>query len=82
MGVNLATFWQFTVLSRSGYKRRILADALLPAVGFLFCSLIWWNLNSLAKTIGGIWFAIGVLYLAITTGGFRRAPAMIDFKDS
>jgi len=82
MGVNLATFWQFTVLSRPGYKRRILADALLPAVGFLFCSLIWWNLNSLAKTIGGIWFAIGVLYLAVTTSGFRRAPAMIDFKDS
>jgi len=82
MGVNLATFWQFTVLSRSGYKRRILADTLLPAVGFLFCSLIWWNLNSLAKTVGGMWFAVGVLYLAITTRGFRRAPAMIDFKDS
>jgi len=82
MGVNLATFWQFTVLPRPGYKRRILADALLPAVGFLFCSLIWWNLNHLAKTIGGVWFAIGVLYLAITTSGFRRAPAMIDFKDS
>ena len=82
MGVNLATFWQFTVLSRPAYKRRILADAVLPAVGFLFCSLIWWNLNSLAKTIGGIWFAIGVLYLGVTTSGFRRAPAMIDFKDS
>jgi amino acid transporter len=82
MGVNLATFWQFTVLSRPGYKRRIVADAVLPAVGFLFCSLIWWNLNSLAKTIGGIWFAAGVLYLAVTTGGFRRAPAMIDFKES
>jgi amino acid transporter len=82
MGVNLATFWQFTVLPRSGYKRRMLADALLPAIGFLFCSLIWWNLNSLAKTIGGIWFVVGVLYLAITTSGFRRAPAMIDFKDS
>jgi putrescine importer len=82
MGVNLSTFWQFAVLSRSGYKRRIVADALLPAVGFCFCALIWWNLNSLAKTIGGVWFAIGVLYLAITTGGFRRVPAMIDFKDS
>src|SRR5208337_4970370 len=82
MGVNLATFWQFSVLPRPGYKRRIIADALLPAIGFLFCSLIWWNLNSLAKTIGGIWFAVGLLYLAIATRGFRRAPAMIDFKDS
>jgi putrescine importer len=82
MGVNLATFWQFSVFPQPGYKRRILADAVLPLIGFLFCSLIWWNLNGLAKTVGGIWFAIGVLYLAVTTGGFRRAPAMIDFKDS
>lgn len=82
MGVNLAAFWQFAILSRPGYKRRIVADALLPLIGFCFCALIWWNLNGLAKTIGGIWFAIGVLYLAITTRGFRRVPAMIDFKES
>ncbi|MFZ3341130.1 MAG: APC family permease [Terriglobales bacterium] len=82
MGVNLATLWQFAVVPRPGYKRRILADILLPATGFCFCALIWWNLNGLAKTIGGIWTAIGVLYLAVMTGGFRRAPAMIDFKDS
>ena len=81
MGVNLATLWQFAVLSRPGSKRRIIADALLPALGFCFCALIWWNLNGVAKTIGGIWFAAGVLYLAIATRGFRKAPAMIDFKD-
>ena len=82
MGVNLATFWQFGILASSGQKRQILADLLLPAIGFCFCLLIWWNLNSLAKTIGGIWFAVGVIYLAITTKGFRKMPAMIDFKDS
>jgi amino acid transporter len=82
MGVNLATFWQFAVLSRTGYRKRVLADIVLPLVGFGFCALIWWNLNGLAKTVGGIWFAIGVLYVAITTRGFRKAPAMIDFSDS
>jgi len=82
MGVNLATLWQFGLTLRPGHRRRIVADILLPAVGFLFCSLIWWNLNGLAKMIGGLWFAIGLLYLAITTSGFRRSPAMIDFKDS
>jgi putrescine importer len=82
MGVNLAAFWQFAIVPRPGYKRRIVADAVLPAIGFCFCALIWWNLNGLAKTIGGIWFAIGVLYLGITTRGFRRVPAMIDFKES
>jgi putrescine importer len=82
MGVNLATFWQFGVISKPGYKRRILVDIVLPLIGFAFCALIWWNLNPLAKTAGGIWFAVGLLYLAIKTRGFRAAPLMIDFSES
>jgi len=82
MGVNLATFWQFAVTTQPGYRRRIFADILLPLIGFAFCALIWWNLNSLAKTIGGIWFTVGLAYLFVTTRGFRKAPAMIDFSES
>jgi len=82
MGVNFATFWQFAVISRSGYQKRILADIVLPLLGFSFCALIWWNLNTLAKTVGGIWFLIGLIYVAITTRGFHEAPAMIDFSES
>ncbi|MGB6459944.1 MAG: APC family permease [Candidatus Acidiferrum sp.] len=82
MGVNLATFWQFGVVTKPGYKRRVLVDIILPLFGFAFCALIWWNLNPLAKTAGGIWFAIGILYLAIKTHGFRAAPVIIDFSES
>ncbi len=82
MGVNFATFWQFTVVRRPGYKRRVMADAILPLFGFVFCALIWWNLNSLAKTVGGIWFLIGLIYVGITTNGFRTQPAAIDFSES
>ena len=60
MGVNLATFWQFGIVVRPGYKRRVLADIILPLIGFAFCALIWWGLNPLAKTAGGIWFAAGL----------------------
>jgi putrescine importer len=82
MGVNLATFWQFGPLSKPGYKRRIFVDIVLPLVGFAFCALIWWDLNPLAKIAGGIWFAIGLLYVAIKTRGFRAAPVMIDFSET
>ena len=82
MGVNLATFWQFTVVAGSKYKRRVLSDTVLPLTGFVFCALIWWNLNSLAKTIGGIWFALGLVYAAVKTRGFRAGPVMIDFTES
>jgi hypothetical protein len=44
--------------------------------------LIWWNLNNLAKTVGGIWFAVGILYVGYKTNWFRSAPVMIDFSDS
>jgi putrescine importer len=82
MGVNLATFWQFTILKQHGYQTRFLRDAILPLIGFFFCGLIWWNLNNLAKTVGGIWFAVGLLYVGVKTRGFRAAPVMIDFSES
>jgi putrescine importer len=82
MGVNLAAFWQFAVVKRTEYQRNLLKDAVLPLIGFAFCALIWWNLNSLAKTVGGIWFALGMIYVAIKTRGFRTAPVMLDFSDS
>jgi amino acid transporter len=123
MGVNMATFWQFTAVRDSAHKwwllggvvvcfavcwwsfpasirigliicyvvgilylsmnkRRLVADTVLPLGGFVFCFLIWLNLNHVAKTVGFIWFVIGVIYVAVKTRGFRTAPVMIDFSDS
>jgi amino acid transporter len=82
MGVNFATFWQFAVKNRPGYRRRFFADIALPLIGFGFCALIWWNLNALAKIVGGIWFVLGLVYVAVKTRGFRSAPVMIDFSES
>jgi putrescine importer len=82
MGVNLACFWQFSVRARDGYRRRLLADAILPLIGFVVCSYFWWNLNALAKTVGGVWFAVGILYVGYKTNWFRSAPVMIDFSDN
>jgi amino acid transporter len=81
MGVNLACFWQFTIRRQQGYQTKFLRDTLLPIVGFLFCGLIWVNLNIIAKTVGGIWFAIGLIYVGYKTNWFRSAPVMIDFSD-
>lgn len=82
MGVNLATFWQFTIARQAGYKTNPIKDMLLPLIGFGACFLIWWKLPVLARTVGGIWFAIGLLYVGIKTRGFRAAPVMIDFRDA
>jgi putrescine importer len=81
MGVNLSAFWHFGLL-RKGPRRRIFVDVVAPLIGLGFCASIWWNLNLLAKIVGGIWFRTGFAYLAVTTRGFRQAPRMMDFSES
>ncbi len=82
MGVNFACFWQFTMRRQQGAPKNFVRDALLPVLGFIFCGLIWANLNIIAKTVGGIWFLIGLLYVGFKTNWFRSAPVMIDFRES
>lgn len=81
-GVNFACFWQFFIRRQQGSPMRVLRDALLPLVGFLFCAGIWWNLNRVAWIVGGVWFVIGLAYVGYKTNWFRSAPVMIDFKES
>ncbi|HMD10189.1 MAG TPA: APC family permease [Candidatus Acidoferrum sp.] len=82
MGVNFACFWQFSMRRRQGASMNFVRDALLPLLGFIFCGLIWVNLNIIAKTVGGIWFVIGLVYVGYKTNWFRSAPVMIDFRES
>jgi len=81
IGVNFACFWQFSVHRPAGQPLRVVRDAVLPLLGFAACAVIWWKLPHLAKVVGGIWFAIGILYVGYKTNWFRSAPVMIDFSD-
>ena len=80
MGVNLATIAEYFFRRREG-KPRIIADLLVPGLGFLFCLVIWLLLPTPAKIAGGAWLLIGLIYDAIKSRGFRRSPAVIDFSD-
>jgi putrescine importer len=82
MGVNAATIRVFWFQPPPGYRRRWLTDVLVPVLGLIFCFWIWWSLPRPAQIVGGIWFAVGILYAAIQTGGFRRRPAMLDFSEN
>jgi putrescine importer len=79
MGVNLAALRQ--LYFKRQRERRLLADAIAPLTGFLFCFAIWISLPQRAKIAGGLWFIAGVTYAAVKTRGFRVSPATIDFRD-
>ena len=80
MGVNLTSFVQFYLVGQPGRKRRLVKDAVVPLMGFLFCLWIWWNLSKPAMIRGVVWLGVGFLYAAIKTRGFRSKPLRIDYR--
>jgi amino acid transporter len=74
MGVNLAAFVRYFV--REDSKK--IANFLPPIAGFLICLLLWLNLSRPAKIVGAIWMAVGILFGAVKTRGFRGN--LIDFE--
>ena len=78
MGVNLAVVWQFWVRRAEKHRREFLEDIVLPALGFVFCTIIWLGLGTPAKIAGVIWFGIGLLVLIVHTRGFRQGVVLPD----
>jgi len=82
MGVNLAAVRQYYFIKSRTQERHLIGDALVPALGFVFCLGMWLSLPLVAKIVGSLWFAVGLAYNAFRTRGFRTRPVMIDFSDS
>ncbi len=80
MGVNAAVIGAFFVHPPAGHQRSWWGDLLSPAAGFLLALLIWCYLSNTAKIVGGIWFALGLIYAAVKTRGFRNKPVMLDLS--
>jgi amino acid transporter len=74
MGVNLAAFMHYFV--REDTKK--ITNFVPPLAGFLICLLLWLNLSRPAKIVGAIWMAVGILFGAVKTRGFRGN--LIDFE--
>jgi amino acid transporter len=67
MGVNAAALLRFYWRAD---QRRII-NLVLPAAGFLVCLVLWWNLSTQARILGGVWMVIGIAVGAWKTRGFR-----------
>lgn len=82
MGVNAAAIRQFYFRPQTERKRSLVTDFVVPGLGFVFCLVIWAGLGTPAKIAGGIWFALGLIYVLYQTRGFRRKPAILDFTEA
>ncbi|RPI24094.1 MAG: APC family permease [Acidobacteria bacterium] len=74
MGVNAAALWHYWLRAEEKKMRYLLP----PLFGFVICFYIWLNLRWQAQVAGAVWLAVGVIYGAIKTRGFRRG--LISFE--
>jgi putrescine importer len=76
--VNLSVIRHFYIREKRRHGTDFLRYLVSPAVGAAVCFYLWMSLSEKAKIAGFIWLAIGALYLAILTRGFRRAPKSLS----
>lgn len=79
--VNLAVIKHYVIDRKERGTRAVLAYIVAPAIGFVLTVWLWTSLSTTTFIAGGIWVLVGVLILAIITGGFRRKPPVMDFSE-
>ena len=71
--VNVCVIAEFFVREkRRNSVKEVVNYLLLPLCGCASVAVLWVNLDSTAMTLGLTWAAIGIVYLAYLTRGFRR----------
>jgi amino acid transporter len=81
MAVNLAAIRYFGFSPETKNKRKLVLDVIVPALGFLFCLVIFLGLQNSTLVAGAIWVGVGALYVLLKTKALGQ-PVAIDFSES
>jgi amino acid transporter len=74
MGVNAAAFVHYYLRA----EKRNFISAIAPLAGFVICAILWWNLSTNARIVGGIWMVAGIAYGVVKTKGFQSDLVKFD----
>ncbi|AZZ78067.1 MULTISPECIES: APC family permease [Pseudomonas] len=80
--VNLSVIFHYWIGGEKKGLREMVLFLLFPFIGLVADLWLMVSLDHLAVYLGLSWLAIGVVYLAVLTGGFRRQPPEMDFQEA
>lgn len=80
--VNLSVIFHYWIGGEKKGLRELVLFLIFPFIGLLADIWLMVSLDHLAVYLGLSWLAIGVVYLAVLTGGFRRQPPEMDFQEA
>jgi amino acid transporter len=79
--VNLAAFKHYFIDKHQRSGLVVISSAVLPLIGVALTVWLWTSLSWLTLKIGLGWLAIGFVYLAVRTKGFREPTPVLDMKE-
>ncbi|MCW1244639.1 APC family permease [Pseudomonas sp. SAICEU22] len=80
--VNLSVIFHYWIGAERKGLRELVLFLLFPFIGLAADVWLMVSLDHSAIYLGLSWLAIGVVYLAVLTGGFRRQPPEMDFQEA
>ncbi|ANH99795.1 amino acid permease [Pseudomonas koreensis] len=80
--VNLSVIFHYWIGGEKKGLRELVLFLVFPLIGLVADLWLMVSLDHLAVYLGLSWLAMGVLYLAVLTGGFRRQPPEMDFQEA
>ncbi|QOT21785.1 APC family permease [Paenarthrobacter sp. YJN-D] len=80
--VNLAVIKHYFIDEKARGARGVVHNLVLPAIGFALTVWLWTSLSGLSIGFGLAWAAVGLVWLAYLTRGFRRPAPQLDLKEA
>lgn len=80
--VNLSVIFHYYLNAERRGPRELVLFLLFPLVGLVADLWLMVSLDHLAIWLGATWLVLGVIYLAVITGGFREQPPEMSFEEA
>ncbi len=80
--VNLSVIFHYYLNAERRGLRELVLFLLFPLIGLLADLWLMVSLDHLAIWLGATWLVLGVIYLAVITGGFRQQPPEMHFEEA
>jgi len=79
--VNLSVVFHYYIKLKMRGGKNTLKYLVAPCLGMLTLIVVFINIETNAKILGGIWLAIGIIYLAFKTKGFKELPPEMNLAE-
>lgn len=75
---NICVIARFWVRDKQRSGTSVIKYLIIPAIAAAVCIYLWLSLTVAAKIVGFSWLALGVIFLAVKTKGFKEMPPELN----